>query len=420
MSRELKYSGIPWIGDIPKDWKTKRLKNVGFLYGGLTGKSGDDFISEDDESCSYMRFIPFTNIFNNDVINPNQLYKVRIEEGEEQNLVSKNDILFLMSSEDYDGVGKPAIIEQEISNLGLNSFCKGFRITDNDTFPKFMFYKLNSHIMRELVRQEAKGFIRINLRQDKLSACPIFLPSLSEQQKITSFLDKKCAEVDEMVALQEKMIEELKAYKQSVITEAVTKGLNPNAPMKDSGIEWIGEIPEHWNIARLKYYATIDSGDAISNEDINNEGEYPVYGGGEIMGYFSNYNTVEDKIIIGRVGARCGCITMPNQKCWASDNALVLNSSMPLKYTYYLLIAVNLNNLNTSNAQPLITSTKVKNVYIPINSTSEQQQIANYLDDKCSAIDNIISIKQQKIEELKDYKKSIIYEYVTGKKEVED
>ena len=93
---------------------------------------------------------------------------------------------------------------------------------------------------------------------------------------------------------------------------------------------------------------------------------------------------------------------------------------MPLKYTYYLLIAVNLNNLNTSNAQPLITSTKVKNVYIPINSTSEQQQIANYLDDKCSAIDNIISIKQQKIEELKDYKKSIIYEYVTGKKEVED
>ena len=96
-NRELKYSGNPWIGEIPKEWNMKRLKDVGLLYGGLTGKAGDDFIAEDDESCAYMRFIPFTNIFNNTIINPNQLYKVRIEDGEKQNLVNKNDILFLMS-----------------------------------------------------------------------------------------------------------------------------------------------------------------------------------------------------------------------------------------------------------------------------------------------------------------------------------
>ena len=245
------------------------------------------------------------------------------------------------------------------------------------------------------------------------------MPSSVEQQKIAEFLDRKCAEVDEMIGLQEQIIEELKAYKQSVITEAVTKGLNPNAPMRDSGIEWIGQIPEHWEVTKLKFYASIDSGDAISNEQISEEGDYPVYGGGDIMGYYSDYNTTEDKLIIGRVGARCGCVTLLKQRCWASDNALVLKSALPLKYTYHLLQAIDLNRLNTSNAQPLITATKVKNVFIPLTPLAEQQAIADYLDEKCADIDSLIQTKQSKIDSLKEYKKSIIYEYVTGKREVE-
>ena len=138
-----KDSGIAWLPQIPQSWNTRRLKDVGFLYGGLTGKSGEDFNVDDDED-SYMLYIPFTNIFNNSVINPKQMYKVKIEKGEHQNLVFKDDLLFLMSSEDYDGVGKPAIIEEQIDNLGLNSFCKGFRVTDNKTLPKYLFYYLSS------------------------------------------------------------------------------------------------------------------------------------------------------------------------------------------------------------------------------------------------------------------------------------
>lgn len=218
---EMKESGIEWIGWIPCNWQHKRLKDIGYLYGGLTGKAGDDFTVE-EECEKYMLFIPFTNIFNNTVINPHQLYKVKIEEGETQNLVEKGDILFLMSSEDYEGVGKPAIMEESVDNLGLNSFCKGMRITDNQTHAKYLLYYLLSHTTREMVRQEAKGFIRINLRQDKLSCCSILVPPYEEQKAIADYLDNKCSEIDSLISLKQSKIEQLKEYKKSIIYEYVT------------------------------------------------------------------------------------------------------------------------------------------------------------------------------------------------------
>ena len=218
----MKDSGVEWIGEIPEGWEVKRLKNLGYLYGGLTGKSGDDFNVDDESNCPYMLFIPFTNIFNNSVIDTGQLFKVRIEEGEVQNLVLKNDLLFLMSSEDYDGVGKPAIIEEQIDNLSLNSFCKGFRISNPTVCAKYLFYHISSHLIREFIRQEAKGFIRINLRQDKLACIPVFLPPLTEQRAIADYLDQKCAEIDELIAIKQQKIEALKEYKKSVIFEYVT------------------------------------------------------------------------------------------------------------------------------------------------------------------------------------------------------
>lgn len=219
---KFKDSGIDWIGKIPQGWSVCRLKNIGFLYGGLTGKSGDDFNVDEETTQPYLLYIPFTNIFNNSIINPNQLCKVKIFDGEKQNLVKKNDLFFLMSSEDYDGVGKPAILEDNIENLSLNSFCKGFRVTDKDFCPKYLFYHISSHLIRELIRQEAKGFIRINLRQDKLACVSIMQPPLPEQKKIADYLDNKCTEIDRLIAIKQQKIEELRDYKKSVIYEYVT------------------------------------------------------------------------------------------------------------------------------------------------------------------------------------------------------
>lgn len=217
----IKDSGIEWIGQIPEGWKTDRLKSLGFLYGGLSGKAGDDF-NVDEEKDKYALFIPFTNIWNNYFIDTTKLYKVKVEEGETQNEVVKDDILFLMSSEDYDGLGKPSLLRDNVPQLYLNSFCKGFRITSKSVFPTYLLYLLSCEPIRNVVMSMGNGFIRVNLRADKLGTCPVLLPPIEEQQAIADYLDTKCAEIDTLISLKQSKIDALKEYKKSIIYEYIT------------------------------------------------------------------------------------------------------------------------------------------------------------------------------------------------------
>ena len=187
--------------------------------------------------------------------------------------------------------------------------------------------------------------------------------------------------------------------------------------MKDSGVEWIGEIPKDWDIIKCKYLLRIQSGDSIANDDISNDAKYPVFGGGECMGYTDLFNVSDANILVGRVGARCGCITNLKSKAWATDNSLIISCIDNIgnkDYLSYLLDALDLHTLNTSNAQPLITSNKIKNCYIVFTYENDQQtRIVNYLDSKCSQIDSIIEKQQIIIEKLKEYKLSVITETIT-------
>lgn len=283
-------------------------------------------------------------------------------------------------------------------------------------------YLLRSYALGGVIQSLAKGIRErsTDFRYKEFGDLYYQQPPIEEQQSIASYLDQKCGEIDKLITLQEEMITKLQSYKQSVITEAVTKGLDKNLPLKDSGIEWIGEIPEHWSVVKIKYLAKIKSGDSISSNEIMQEGIYEVYGGNGLMGFCNKKNVDGVNIIIGRVGALCGNVRLISESKFITDNALILNcfDNALYSYMYIMLKAANLNNLNTSNAQPLITGSKVLNVSLPIPPLSEQQSIADYLDQKCSEIDELISIKQQKIEKLKDYKKSLIFECVTGKRKV--
>lgn len=164
---KLKDSGIEWIGEIPEHWEVKRLKDVGYLYSGLSGKSGDDFNQEESAKSKY--FIPFTNIANNQFINQNDLRTVLMEDNEIQNKVRKNDLFFLMSSENFEDLGKTALLIEDLKDTYLNSFCKGFRITNKQTFPIFINYLLNSKSFKERLSNEGKGFTRINLKMEKVT-----------------------------------------------------------------------------------------------------------------------------------------------------------------------------------------------------------------------------------------------------------
>lgn len=398
MAREYKDSGIEWIGKIPCDWK---LDSIGSLYCPRQEKVSDK--DYPPLSVGKMGIVP-------------QLENAaKTDNGDDRKLVKIGD--FAINSRS-DRRGSCGVSSYEGSVSLINTI-----ITPRTSMnPQFYNWLFHTELFADEFYKWGHGIVDDlwTTRWQEMKKITIVVPPLVEQQVIADYLDEKCGEIDKLVSLQEQMIEELKAYKQSVITEAVTKGLNPDAPMKDSGIDWIGNVPAEWFETKIKFHGTIRSGDGISIEGIKEDGKYPVWGGNGLMGYTDKFNESDNSIIIGRVGALCGNVRVLERPTFVSDNALILRllNDVHVGFMYWLLIGANLNRLNTSNAQPLITGTKVKNIKIALPSIDEQRSIASYLDSKCADIDSLIDIKRQKIESLKEYKKSIIFEYVTGKKQV--
>ena len=203
------------------NWVNYRLKDIGYLYSGLSGKSGNDF--NQDHNPNNKGFIPFTNIANNTYLDQNHLGNVVIEEKEKQNQVKQNDIFFLMSSEGYEDIGKSAVLKEEIKETYLNSFCKGFRITKNNCEASFINYLLLSDSYRQKMLVEGKGFTRINLKMEKVNNFSILIPpTKKEQQQIADYLDAKTATIDKIVKNIETQITTLKELRKTLINEVVT------------------------------------------------------------------------------------------------------------------------------------------------------------------------------------------------------
>ena len=265
------------------------------------------------------------------------------------------------------------------------------------------------------------------------------LPSVKEQQSIASFLDTKCGEIDALISLQEEMISELQAYKQSVITEAVTKGLNPNAKMKDSGVEWIGEIPEGWAVCSTKHLFNLYSGATpktdndsfwdgnipwITPADFKTEDVYISKGRRNITqnGVDSCGTTiVPANSVIFSKRAPIGLVVLNKEPLCTNQGCISCVPKETFSKYYYYAMSVFTDSYELYGAGTTfmeISATSFANFKLPNPSFEEQHSIATYLDEKTSQIDSLIALKQEKIQELKDYKKSIIYEYVTGKKRV--
>ena len=253
-----KPSGIEWLETIPENWEVSKLKYLGNLFGGLTGKNGGDF--NNDENLKNKPYIPYTNIFNNTYISKDHFHYVSIDEGESQNRVKKYDMFFLMSSETHKDLGKSCILIDDVDELYLNSFCKGYRIKNKNIQPLFLNYQILGHLHREMISVEGKGFTRINLRQDKINDLVVFYPPLQEQEQIVNYLDEKTTIIDKLISTKQKKVELLKEQRTTIINQVITKGLNPNVKLKDSGVEWIGKIPESWSIKKMKYFVKICNG----------------------------------------------------------------------------------------------------------------------------------------------------------------
>lgn len=427
MTRTMKDSGVEWIGQIPNLWSSIRIKNIiaqrdAGAWGELEQGNNNDVICIRVADFDYSHF----------TIQNNKDYTLRnYSDFQIKSLkLNKGDILIEKSGGgEKTPVGRTVIFDKNFKALFAN-FIERIRVTEEIYYKYFqyIFSSFYSQGHTKLYIKQTTGIQNLNITE-MFSREVIPLPPLSEQQAIADYLDDKCAQIDNITATINEQIDVLKQYKKSVITEAVTKGLDPNAPMKDSGVEWIGQIPEHWEVIRLKY--VMDNFDSqrkpIEAQKRSQEGEflYDYYGASGVIDKINDYIFDKPALLIGEDGANLLLRNLPliyiaTGKYWVNNHAHILRPKNNLNFYYaaYLLEALDYTVYITGSAQPKLSQEKLNSVKILVPALSEQQAIADYLDDKCAQIDAVIVDKQAQLETLAAYKKSLIYEYVTGKKSV--
>ena len=410
-----KSSENDWVGEIPSHWSIIKLK-----YAALVQPSNVDKKQNDGEAqvllCNYVdvyknEFIDETIKFMEASASENEIQKFKIQKG---------DVLITKDSETPDDIAIPAYVSKDLGNV-LCGYHLALLRSQKDILKGFyLYYLLKSYRFNQQFTIAANGITRFGLSIDDVRNAIISLPSTAEQTQIAVFLDHKTRLIDDLIIKKQKLIELLKEERTAFINQAVTKGLDPTVSMKDSGIEWLGNIPEHWSIRKLKYSISIKSGDGIANIEVNPEHLIPIYGGNGIMGYTDSANSDTLELIIGRVGALCGNVYMVGGQKWISDNALRLTTIDNYEFMYYFLQSMNLNDLATKTAQPLITGSLVKNQYSALPPINEQQSIVDYIKLKNNQLSDTISTLKNEIQLMSEYKTSLINEAVTGKIDVRD
>lgn len=431
-----KDSGIAWIDMIPKGWRALPFKSIFYTEKGLN-------ITKADLTETGVPVLSYGQIHskqNTGTYLNEELFKFVPRSYLKTNpecLVQKGCLLIADTSEDYEGCGNAIYVDSNKTLFaGYHTIIARPYNIGRDY--KYFAYLLLTDNWRQQVRSCVSGIKVYSVNQKILKQTSVLFPPLPEQEAIATYLDEKCGEIDSLISLQEEMISELQAYKKSVITEAVTKGLDPNVPMKDSGVEWIGMIPEIWKLARIgNFFRLRTERNTKPMEEVQLLSLYTgigVFPHGEqeergnkavtVDGYkIVHKNDIIVNIILAWMGAigvsNYDGVTSPAYDIYIPNLARVVPH-----YFHYVFRTKGFAGECYKYGRGIMMmrwrtySTEFKQISIPLPPLSEQQTIASYLDEKTSQIDSLIDIKQEKITELKEYKKSIIYEYVTGKKKV--
>lgn len=432
--KQYKDSGIEWIGKIPVSWDVKRLKEI-FVERNNRDAKGKTLLSV----SQYYGIKPKaeTDIADSHIAESYDDYKV-VQKGDfVMNIMLAWNGSYAVS--DYEGIVSPAYCVYQ------------FR---KECCHKYLHYLLRTDGYQTAFKTMSRGIIdsRLRLYPEQFYTFNTIFPPVNEQQRISDYLDEKCGEIDSLIGLQEQMIEKLKAYKQSVITEAVTKGLDPNAKLVPSGIDWIGEIPEGWKIMRIKNissdYKAGPFGSALITGNLLHEGSILVYtpehvaDTSKISQNLNNlYLQEERREEMSQFFVKAGDVVFPI--VGSLGRAIIIDEHMPEGIINQRLSKFSINREKIDEGYFMwlfgksefyakyiemncrgsfivnLTKVIVGDMPLPLPSLCEQQAIASYLNEKCVDIDHLIALKQQKIEALKDYKKSVIYEAVTGKTIIE-
>lgn len=436
--REMKDSRVEWIGEIPADWEYVVVKRCYYLKGriGWQGLKAAEFISDGP-------YLVTGTDFQCGTIDWGRCYHIsedRFLEAPEIHL-QEGDLLVTK-----DGtVGKVAYVEDLPGRASLNSHLLLVRPLSGKYSSRFLFWIIQSSIFDRYFQLSQSGTIMASLSQEKIGSFSYFTPSIEEQQHLAAYLDRKCAKIDAIIARQQQVIEKLKAYKLSVITEAVTKGLNPDVPMKDSGIEWVDEIPAHWENRKMLSILAMRVVDGPHESPVLFDTGIPYISATAIVdgkidfhqmrGYISEeycnvcdrrYAPQLDDILIVKLGASTGQValveTTERFNIWVPLAAVRCGQDAIPKFIYYAFqsdyFIRQMEQSWTYGTQETLGVKTIERLRVLLPKLDEQIAIAFHLDQKCFAIRRLIKQKEVLVEKLTEYKKSLIYEVVTGKKEV--
>ena len=433
MAEQMKPSGIDWIGDIPKSWK---VKPIAYMTKSRSGGTPDrnNLLYWENGTIPWMSSgeVNKVNIYDTD----EKITTLAVHHSSAK-IISKNAVMVALNGQGKTK-GMSAILR--IDSACNQSLC-AFSCNAGILYYEYLFWCFQT--MYTYLRQMSGDDVRDGLAASYVKKQKIPVPKYEEQH--ADFLDKECAQIDSIAADLEKQIELLQQYKKSLITETVTKGLDKTVPMKDSGVEWLGKIPEHWDVEPIKYRVTFHNGDRGENypskSELQSEG-IPFINAGHLEGDGLNmdnmdYISEEKYRIMGGVKLRSGdilyclrgsvgknAIVDMNQGTVASSLVAIRSVRISAKYLYYCLNShieeVQRYLWDNGTAQPNLSADNLGKYKICIPPVEEQMTIVEYLNNICSQVDNLIIGKRRQLSTIQQHKKSLIYEYVTGKKRVKE
>lgn len=421
---KMKNSGIEWIGEIPEDWDVGPVKYFYTIQTGFTPLTQNEKYY-DENGAIWVTIADITQCNKYIVDSKSKISNFYLEQySPKETPVGSLLYSFKLSIGVTAFAGVPLYTNEAIASFINTEFVNlGFLY-----YSSFLIlYNANTNIYGAKL-----------LNQELIKNALIVFPPIAEQQRIADYLDKKCAAVDRLMENQRLQIEKLKEYKQSLITEVVTKGLDKTVPLKSSGVEWIGDIPEGWKVCRIKDLFELRN--ERNYEELSKVNLISLYTELGVMQHADIEETTGNKavkaegyklvykndIVVNIILCWMGAVGKSNYNGVTSPAYDVYkpNSKASSNYYHYLFRTAQFNGECYRYGRGIMMmrwrtySSEFRAISVPCPPLSEQQQIAEYLDKKCAEIDELISIKQQKIEKLTEYKKSLIYEYVTGKKEV--
>ena len=412
-----KDSGVQWLGEIPSHWAVVRLDQGCEIVRGNTGFSKADLLEEGQYVA-----LQYGRTYKVDEINNTFSSYVNEEFYKLSQIAMYGDTVLISTSETIEDLGHSCFYaRQDIGLIGGEQFL--LKVNQGEKFGKYLYYL--SKAFSGYLRKYATGTKVYRFNTDHLKK--IYIPQIpfNEQKIIADFLDKRLAQVDALIAKQETLLEKLAEQRVALISHAVTKGLNPDVEMKESGVEWLGKVPRSWDIANLRYFISCNSGDALESSKILRDADefnyIPVIGGNGLLGFTENSNYKKECIAVGRVGALCGNVHFIDYESWINDNALLIkliSDKFNINYLVYLLRSRNLNELASKTAQPLLTGTQVKAEKVCIPLMSEQLEIVRYLDTNLEALDKLLETVNKTIQTLREYRSTLITQVVTGKIDV--